>query len=400
MKASVTTAVFLASATRLLAAQPNILLIMADDMNWRDCSPYYDQPGGHAAGDMPGDLTPNMQTLAGQGLRFDRCYNASPMCAPLRQQLYTGIYPIRNGAYPNHSEVKAGTKSIVHHLSALGYRIGLMGKRHFGPVDSFPFELLGDDVGDSTENPNNRALAEAFMNRDPSQPYCLIVTSHSPHIAWNHGDYVADNSTLPVTPDYVDTADYRTQFNKYLKEVNVFDSEVGYWMSAVDNSSDPDNTLFICLTEQGASLPNAKWTCYSLGTRTGCIIRWPEHVSPGTSTDAVVELVDVLPTLIEIAGGDPPTGLERMDGLSFLPVLEGKKDYHKQYAYAEQTTVGVLNAPDPYAVRSVCDSRYELIWNIQHTNTFSTGARTSQPFLSWEALAADPEANSEDRAHA
>ncbi|MCF7816682.1 MAG: sulfatase [Kiritimatiellales bacterium] len=400
MRARILLGIVLLCAGNGLATQPNILLIMADDMNWRDCSPYYGRPGGHAPGDMPGDLTPNIQTLAGQGLRFDRCYNASPTCAPLRQQLYTGIYPVRNGAYPNHSEVKEGTKSIVHHLSALGYRVGLMGKRHFGPVESFPFELLGDDVDDSTENPANRALAEAFMARDPNQPYCLIVTSHSPHTPWNHGDYVADNSTLPVTPDYVDTSAYRAQFNKYLKEVNVFDSEVGYWMNAVANSSDPDNTIFICLTEQGSSLPGGKWTCYTLGAHTGCIIRWPGRVAPGTSTEAVVELVDILPTLIDAAGGSPPTGLERFDGLSFLPVLEGKRDYHKQYAYAEQTTVGIEGAVGPFAIRSVCDSRYELIWNLQNTNTYGIGGFTGPPFPSWEALAADTNADPSDRAHA
>ena len=394
------TVMLLASATNSFAAQPNVFFIIADDMNWRDCSPYYDQPGGHAAGDMPGNLTPNLQTLAGQGIRLDHFYNASPVCSPFRQQLYTGIYPVRNGAYPNHSYVKEGTVSIVQHLSALGYRVGLMGKLDVGTSNSFPFEIIGDDIGDSTENSTNRSMAEAFMNRNPNQPYCLIVASHSPHTPWDHGDYVTNNSTLPVTPDYVDTPEYRTQFNKYLKEVNVFDSEVGYWMNAVAKSSDPDNTVFICLTEQGSSLPGGKWTCYALGSHTGCIIRWPGRVAPGTSSDAVVELVDILPTLIEAAGGQQPTGLKRFDGLSFLPVLEGKRDYHKPYAYAEQTTVGILGAVGPYAIRSVCDSRYELIWNLQNTNTYGIGGFNDEPFTSWEVLAANTNADPSARSHA
>jgi len=94
-------------------ARPNVLLVIADDMCWRDCGCY-----GHKE-----VKTPNIDRLAAEGMRFDAMFTATAMCAPTRQQLYTGLFPVRNGAYPNHSRVYAGTKSVVHHLKALGYRV-------------------------------------------------------------------------------------------------------------------------------------------------------------------------------------------------------------------------------------------------------------------------------------
>ena len=90
----------------LAAEQPNIVLLLAEDMAWNDC-----QPNGST------DIqTPNMRKLAEQGMRFDRLFTSTAMCAPARQMLYTGLFPVRRGAFPNHSQVRPGVKSIVHHL--------------------------------------------------------------------------------------------------------------------------------------------------------------------------------------------------------------------------------------------------------------------------------------------
>ncbi|MGB6219755.1 sulfatase-like hydrolase/transferase [Haloferula sp.] len=364
---------------------PNIFMIVADDMDWRDCSPYYDQPGGHVSGTMPGNLTPNMETLASQGMRLDRFQNATAMCAPFRQQLLTGIFPVRNGAIPNHGKVKNGTKSIVHHLSALGYRVGIMGKLHFGPSSSFPFEYLGSTS--NTEASDNISEAEEFINRNANQPYCLIVTSNNPHGPWDHGNYVADANSLPILGDAFDTPDYRNTYNSYLGEVSAFDTEVGHWMSQVDAGPNPDNTIFIAMTEQGSSVPSGKWTLYEKGLRTGCLIRWPDQIQAESSTDALIEVVDILPTLLNAVGGDQPSGLERLDGLSFLPVLLGQRDRHKTYAYGIHTAREVQYQPDVgYAIRSVRDNRYKLIWNLQPDEQWIQGSLTS-PFPNWVKVA-------------
>ena len=124
-----TTLVFLQESLR---AAPNVVMIIADDQTWTDAGCYGNQIV----------KTPNIDLLASEGLRFDRAFTATAMCAPTRQQLYTGIFPVRNGAFPNHSKVKAGTKSLVHYYQEAGYSVGLCGKRHFGPPESFPFETV------------------------------------------------------------------------------------------------------------------------------------------------------------------------------------------------------------------------------------------------------------------
>ena len=103
--------------------QPNIVLILADDLSWFDIGCYGSKDAN----------TPNIDRLASEGMLFSNAFTATAMCAPTRQQLYTGMFPVRNGSMSNHSEVEAGTKSLVQHLGELGYAVFLRGKTHFGP---------------------------------------------------------------------------------------------------------------------------------------------------------------------------------------------------------------------------------------------------------------------------
>ena len=120
-----------------VARKPNIVIFLADDLNYCDI-------GCYGNSDVK---TPAMDRLATEGIRFTGAYTATAMCSPTRMQLYTGIYPVRSGGFPNHSQVKAGTRSIVHHLTEVGYRVALSNKGHVAPKDSFPFEIIqGMDV--------------------------------------------------------------------------------------------------------------------------------------------------------------------------------------------------------------------------------------------------------------
>ena len=118
-------------ATIPFAAQkPNLLFVIADDCTHRDLGCY----GGQAH-------TPHIDGLAKQGLRFTHCFQAAPMCSPTRHNIYTGLYPVKSGAYPNHTFVKAGTNSVVQYLKPLGYRVALSGKTHINPRNIFAFEF-------------------------------------------------------------------------------------------------------------------------------------------------------------------------------------------------------------------------------------------------------------------
>jgi len=337
-----------AKAARTETRKPNILLIIADDQAWHDSGCYGNEQV----------QTPNIDRLATQGMRFARSFTATAMCSPTRQQLYTGIFPVRNGAYPNHSRVKPGTRGIVHHLGALGYRCGLSGKWHIGPRESFPFESVKGD---------RKSLGE-FVTRDKKQPFLLVYASHNPHCAWTAGPRDAyDPQTIRVPPYLVDTPETRRALCRYYAEVTALDAEVGRCMKLLEENDLADNTMFVYTSEQGAQFPFHKWTCYDLGLRTALIVRWPGRVAPGSVSNAMVQYVDFVPTCIEAAGGRPVEGL---DGRSFLPVLLGRADRHHDAVFGVHTTRGIIAGTPCYPIRSIRTETHKLILNLNHKEAF------------------------------
>ena len=119
-----------------------------------------------------------------------------------------------------------------------------------------------------------------------------------------------------------------------------------------------DDTLVIFLSEQGTQLTGAKWTNWNAGVHAAMIARWDGRIRPGRTTDAIVQYEDILPTLVALAGGSPD---REMDGRSIAPLLEGRSDRHRKYAFHLHD-----NYPSgpPYPIRAAGDGRYRLIWNL------------------------------------
>ena len=372
-------AIFLAASLGQAEAakQPNILIVIADDLN-------KDSVGIYGNKDVK---TPNIDRLASQGMRFNLAYTSTAMCAPTRQQMYTGLYPVRSGAYPNHSKVKPGTKSLVHYLKALGYRVGLSGKRHFGPPSSFPFEQVSRKV-------DAKAIRE-FVARDEKQPFCLLVTSNSPHVPWSAGDASQyDPGKLTIPPYWVDTPEMRESLTRYYAEITDLDREVGECMKILRETKQEDNTAMIFTTEQGAQYPGCKWTCYENGLNVGFIVRWPGQVKPGSVSDAMIHYVDVAPTLVEMAGGEAIKGL---DGRTFLGVLRGKTKRHNSVTYGVHTQMNAIGSPPTgYAVRSIRAGKWKYIMNLNHKVTFKNALTQNDKenyWASWVRTAkTDPKA--------
>lgn len=287
---------------------PNILLFIVDDCTFRDIGCY----GGT---NVP---TPNIDRVAIEGMQFNRCFQAVAMCSPTRSSLYTGIYPVKSGAYPNHTFEKDGTLCIVQHLAPAGYATALVGKTHISPKTSFPFEYLGDP-GDELDFPKmEKFLTETSKKK---QLFCLYVCSHQPHAPFTQGDPSKINpNKIQLPPYFVDTKETRDEFVKYLAEINYMDGEFGTCLEMLKNFGLSENTVVVFTSEQGNQFPFAKWTCYGNGLQSGFLVRWPGKIKAG-KTDAMIEYVDVAPTFIEIAGLKVP---ETIEGKSFLPVLEGK----------------------------------------------------------------------------
>jgi len=362
------------------ATQPNFLFVLADDCTFRDLGCY----GGQAH-------TPHIDNLATQGMRFTHCFQAAPMCSPTRHNIYTGIYPVKSGAYPNHTFAKAGTKSVVHYLKPLGYRVALSGKKHINPREVFPFEYLG-----KAKNPEFDKI-QPFVKacKESDTPFCLFLCSNEPHSPWNKGDasqYDAAKLTLP--PYFVDTPETREDMTRYLAEITYYDGQVGQALSMLDKLGAADNTLVVVVSEQGSSFPFGKWTCYDTGLQSAFIARWPGRIKAGTVSHAMIEYCDVLPTFVDAAGGTPAPVL---DGKSLLPVLFGKTKEHKQYVFGEMTTRGIINGSDSYGIRSIRSRQFKYIWNFTPDVAFQNVCVKSAAFKSWQAKAAAGDTDAADK---
>ena len=330
---------------------PNIVVIIADDLGTNELSCY----GGRNL------VTGNIDKLAAEGIRMTNNYASCAMSVPIRASMYTGLYPARHGSYQNHKTSFSDIKSITHYLPQAGYRVGRTGKQHSTPLSVYQFEEVpGFQVDcvsfDATYSTDG---IQEFMTRKDNRPFCLFVCSIHPHVPWNWGDpgeFNPDQVVLP--PNCVDNPHTRKMFCNYLAEIRALDDEVGAVRKALEKIGLLDNTLIVFLGEQGPQLPFAKWTCYNYGQHSALVARYPKTIEAGTVSDAIVQYEDLLPTFVEIAGGDRIKGI---DGKSFLQVLNGKEKDHRPYAYGIHN-----NYPEgsPYPIRSIQNKQYKLILNL------------------------------------
>ena len=360
------------------AGKPNFLIVLADDCTYNDLPLY----GGENA------KTPNIDGFAKQGLTFNRAYLAEAMCQPCRAELYSGQYPMRNGCAWNHSGCRPKTTGMPQHLKALGYRVGLAGKTHILPKRVFPFEKVDGFDPNCVRNPTEKHKlggVSKFMSRDPQQPFCLVVALVEPHVPWVMGDasrYPPRGIKLP--PNIADTPRTRADFSAYLAEISYMDGQFGEILRALDKSGRASDTLVLFSSEQGSQFPGCKWTNWDTGLHTALVARWSGKVPVGKRTDALVQFADVLPTLFDAAGGQ--FNPKAYDGSSFLPVLLGKADRHRQFVYGMHN-----NVPEgpPYPIRTITDGNFRYIRNLRPDNIYIEkhlmgGGRLNNPYwVTW-----------------
>lgn len=334
------------------ADRPNVLIIMADDCTHNDLPLY----GGQNAN------TPNIDALAAQGLTFNKAWLCSAMCQPSRAELFTGQYPMNNGCAWNHSASRPNINSMPQHLGDCGYRVGIAGKVHVKPDSVFPFQQVDGFDPSCVRNPtrsHQMTGVRRFM-ADDSQPFCLVVALVEPHVPWVMGDpseYPPGQIKLP--PNIADTPRTRDDFSRYLAEITYMDGQVGDLLETLAASGKADNTLVLFTSEQGSQFPGCKWTNWDTGLHTALVARWPGRIAAGQRTDALVQYCDVLPTLVDLAGGNHATA--EFDGLSFRSVLEGAPVSDRQYVYGMHN-----NLPEgpPYPIRSITDGQFRYIRNL------------------------------------
>jgi N-sulfoglucosamine sulfohydrolase len=346
--------------------KPNIIVYLSDDHGQEFAGCYGN----------PVIKTPNIDALARQGTRFTNVFAASPTCSPSRAALYTGLYPARNGLMGNHTDCKPDVKSLPHYLKPLGYRVVIASKSDVRPKSAFPFEYITATLpknpaiyrryrseGIDTKAIDQLLAEHAKEHRD--QPLCLILGDNGPHVVWEPNK-IYDPAKLPLLPIMVDTHKTRTALANYYQDITTVDGRVGEVMASVKKHGFEDNTLFIYTSDQGPEWPHCKWTVYDTGLKVPFIARWPGKVAAGAVSDAMISFVDVMPTFVALAGGDP---LASLDGKSFADVLLGKTTKHDELIFASHTGDKDFNV---FPQRCVRDRRYKFVLNWNPERTWTT----------------------------
>jgi arylsulfatase A-like enzyme len=372
---ALTAAAALAQGTGPALPRPNIVVFLSDDHGWLD-SPVFGTTDVR---------TPTMERLAAEGLTFTHAFVASPSCAPSRAALLTGLMPARNGAEANQTFKRDGVRSLTEDFKQLGYQVAAFGKvAHGADGPRHGFDVLDRRYDAAT-------LSAFFDRRDAAVPLVLFVGTNEPHVPWADPP-VYDPAAVTLPPTLVDTPQTRVQRARYLSDVTQMDTELGQVFDLARRRLGL-GTLFVCTSDNGGQWPFAKWNLYDAGIRSPTLVVWPGVVKPGSRTAALVSWVDLLPTLLDAAGGVPPAGL---DGRSFLPVLRGSATTHRDEIVATHSGDGANNV---YPIRAIRTPRYKLIVNLfpqyAHTTNTDLGGGSGQGrlfYTEWVAAAASGEA--------
>lgn len=320
------------------AAPPNIVFITADDMN-------HDSAG--CSGCPIRDLTPNIDRLAAEGMRFEYAYSTVAVCQPVREIMHTGLYPHRNGAM-GFLPLKPEVRTLNQQLHDAGYLISMIGKRpHYQPEEKFCVDysppLLVKKNGVRLQVPRSPSqlhrMTKEFlkMAADQGKPFFHHVNCTDPHrefIGTNGPDDLAHGEAPSrwVKPEEInnvpgfleDLPEVREEMARYYTSVRRLDDCIGQVLKAVDESGQRDNTIVMFYGgDHGMSVPFAKSNDYENSSRGALILRWPGVIKPGTvDTGHMVSTIDFTPTLLDAASLPMIPG---MDGRSFLPALKGEK---------------------------------------------------------------------------
>ncbi len=339
-------------------ARPNILLIVSED-NGPELGCYGDTQA----------QTPNLDRLAGGGVRFERAFVPYSVCSPSRAVFLTGLYPHQNGqiglATHKFALYDPKTPNAFTLLGAAGYRTGLIGKLHVNPESAFPVDfrkIPGANFRKRKMEEYAAAAAEFFNASD--EPFFLSINypdAHLPFIRQQHGrpaEPLSGDDVRPLPWVGIDSPRLRQVTADYYNCMKRLDEGVGLLLAELRASGKADDTLIIYIGDHGAQFPRGKVSLYEGGLRIPLILRWPGRVKQGTVRDELVSTVDILPTFLQAAGLDVPA---RLPGLPLQKLLDEKPADWRQYIYGFNTG----SFPLAFTLRwSIRDDRYKLILNL------------------------------------
>ena len=387
--------------SRAAAEQPNIILVMPDDVGY----------GDYACLGNPIMRTPSVDVFAKQSVLFTQ-FHVSPTCSPCRASLMSGRHEFKNGVTHTILErerMTLKTFTLPQMLKTVGYTSGIFGKWHLGDEEAYRPESRGFDevyihggggigqtfpgsCGDAPGNTNinpalwhngkwekttgyctdlffNQAIHWMNVQREAQQPFFAYIplnAAHGPHV-------------LPKEyyQQYLGKPGVSEETAKFFGMIENIDTNFGVLLKKLDEWKISDNTLVIYLaTDNGgtagrsifnAGMKGGKGTTYQGGTRAPCFFRWPAGKIPaGTDCAALSAHLDLFPTLAEISGATlSPEVKQQLEGRSLLPLLKDTKA-----EWADRTLVHHVGrwahgkaAEAKYSKCAIQNSRYSLVNN-------------------------------------
>lgn len=381
-------------------AKPNILLVVSDDHSVPHVGAYGD------ANCLKNRITPNLDKFAKEGMCFTRAYTAAPQCAPSRIALLTGRSPVGLASTRFGHPPSAQIPFFTDLLRKSGYWVGLDGRNHhldgrnseLPHVDAEMQEqgMRGPPFAGRFDHVMKNSTKGAALEKVPAllgsaldevanaKPFFLYFGFNQPHRNWGEDHAGIDPEKLTLPPDWPDLPEVRLDYARYLADVRDLDRGFGMAMNLLKDRGLDENTIVIFIGDNGESLLRGKGTLYRRGLNVPLIIRWPDHVKPGSTSDVLVSGEDLAPTILASAGIEPAKG---MSGISFLPVLLGQAFTGRDHLFAERGFhAGPITRTDGFDLsRSVVTRRYNFIYNALPDRAYWP-VDMDEKNIAWEAV--------------
>ena len=369
----------LRSVARDGARPANLLLLVSDDQSRIDV-------GAHGNVDC---TTPALDRLAAAGARCDRAFTQVSICRPSRASLLTGLEAHRHGA-TGFQAVRDDVPTWPQLLRPAA-ATALIGKLGVAPVERFPFDFLRQASGPSGRQPETcaRAFGE-FLGALDGRRFAAVVSFVDPHRpfweGWESGPprpHKAANITVPT--HLVPSPETSSELAKYYDAIARLDASADAVLATLEEAGRADDTLVIFTSDNGAPFPFAKTTLYEAGINLPFLVRWPGVAAPGSVLDAMISLVDLLPTALDVFGLPVP---ETLQGRSLLPLLRGEPSVPRTSLFLEHDE---HRAGHAYPMRGVRTERFKYIRNLRPELTFENsitgveGDDSMHPSATWRS---------------
>ncbi len=292
---------------------PNILWITCEDLN-----AYLGSYGDTQA------ITPNLDRLASEGVRFTQAFAPAPVCSPARSALITGIYATSMGTQHLRSEVEIPNevRALPHYLRDAGYYCTNNSKEDY----NFQDEEMWDESS-KRAHWRNRPLGKPFFS------VFNIETTHQSKIFGSDEEFYEryghqlseeerhDPADMVIPPYFFDTPVTRKMWARYYDLVTIMDRQVQDILDQLQEDGLADNTIVFFFADHGTGMPRGKRALYDSGLKVPFLVKAPSsyqqalNLVPGTQSDQLVNFVDFAPTVLSIIGQEAP---DQMQGVAFL----------------------------------------------------------------------------------